>query len=178
VVAKADTETKNRALLGMAAAVRRERAGILAANAEDVAAARAAGLEPAMVDRLTLTDKSVESIAEGLEQVAALAGQSVERVVTVASQVAVQQPLEPQLIALADACGLSPAEWQTLPLLVNPPSLNFVALALLAELHGRCGYFPAHLRLRPVAGSAPRLYEVAEVLDLQGLRDAARERRG
>jgi glutamate-5-semialdehyde dehydrogenase len=72
VVAKADTATKNRALLAMAAAVRRERAGILAANAQDVAAARAAGLEPALVDRLTLTDKSVESMAEGLEQVAAL----------------------------------------------------------------------------------------------------------
>jgi glutamate-5-semialdehyde dehydrogenase len=72
VVAKADTATKNRALLAMAAAVRRERAGILAANAQDVAAARAAGLEPALVDRLTLTDKSVESMAEGLEQVVAL----------------------------------------------------------------------------------------------------------
>ena len=72
VVAKADTATKNRALLAMAAAVRRERAGILAANAQDVAAARAAGLEPALVDRLALTDKSVESMAEGLEQVAAL----------------------------------------------------------------------------------------------------------
>ena len=72
VVAKADTQTKNRALLAMAAAVRRERARILAANAEDVAAACAAGLEPALVDRLTLTDKSVESMAEGLEQVAAL----------------------------------------------------------------------------------------------------------
>jgi glutamate-5-semialdehyde dehydrogenase len=72
VVAKADTATKNRALLAMAAAMRRERAGILAANAQDVAAARAAGLEPALVDRLTLTDKSVESMAEGLEQVVAL----------------------------------------------------------------------------------------------------------
>jgi glutamate-5-semialdehyde dehydrogenase len=72
VVAKADTATKNRALLAMAAAVRRERAGILAANAQDVTAARAAGLEPALVDRLTLTDKSVESMAEGLEQVVAL----------------------------------------------------------------------------------------------------------
>jgi glutamate-5-semialdehyde dehydrogenase len=72
VVAKADTETKNRALRAMAAAVRRERTKILAANAEDVAAARAAGLEPAMVERLALTDKSVESMAEGLEQVAAL----------------------------------------------------------------------------------------------------------
>jgi glutamate-5-semialdehyde dehydrogenase len=72
VAAKADTQTKNRALLAMAAAVRRERAKILAANAEDVAAACAAGLEPALVDRLTLEDKSVESMAEGLEQVAAL----------------------------------------------------------------------------------------------------------
>jgi glutamate-5-semialdehyde dehydrogenase len=56
----------------MAAAVRRERAKLLAANAEDVAEARAAGLESALVDRLTLTDKSVEAMAEGLEQVAAL----------------------------------------------------------------------------------------------------------
>ena len=72
VVAKADTETKNRALRAMAAAVRRERARLLAANAADVAEARGAGLEPALVDRLTLTDKSVEAMAEGLEQVAAL----------------------------------------------------------------------------------------------------------
>jgi glutamate-5-semialdehyde dehydrogenase len=72
VVAKADTDTKNRALHAMAAAVRRRRAEILAANAEDVARARAAGLEPALVDRLALSDKAVETMAEGLEQVAAL----------------------------------------------------------------------------------------------------------
>jgi glutamate-5-semialdehyde dehydrogenase len=72
VVAKADTQTKNRALHAMAAAVRRRRVEILAANAEDVAQARAAGLEPALVDRLMLSDGSVEAMAEGLEQVAAL----------------------------------------------------------------------------------------------------------
>src|SRR5512145_568105 len=72
VVAKADTETKNRALRAIAAAVRRERAKLLEANAADVADARAAGLEPALLDRLTLSDKSVEAMAEGLEQVAAL----------------------------------------------------------------------------------------------------------
>jgi hypothetical protein len=81
-------------------------------------------------------------------------------------------------VVLADEAGLSPAEWQTLSLLVNPPSLNFIAVALLAELHGRCGYFPAHLRIRPVQGSIPPQYEVAEVLDLQSVRDAARNRRG
>jgi hypothetical protein len=113
-----------------------------------------------------------------LQQVETLSGQRVERVVEVHSQIDPQQPVVPQVTALADECGLSPAEWQTLPLLVNPPSLNFVAVALLAELHGRCGYFPAHLRLRPVQGSMAPQYEVAEVLDLQAVRDEARGRRG
>jgi len=106
-----------------------------------------------------------------------LTGRKVERVVEVHTQIDPQQPLVPQVVALADAAGLSPAEWQTLPLLVNPPSLNFIAVALLAELHGRCGYFPAHLRLRPVQGSLPPRYEVAEILDLQAVRDKARKRR-
>jgi hypothetical protein len=113
-----------------------------------------------------------------LERIETLIGQKVERVVEVHSQLDPQQPLVPQAVALADQAGLSPAEWQTLSLLVNPPSLNFIAVALLAELHGRCGYFPAHLRIRPVQGSIPPQYEVAEVLDLQSLRDAARNRRG
>ncbi len=110
-------------------------------------------------------------------QVEALTGQAIERVVDIPSQIDPQQPLAPQVVALADRCGLTPAEWQTLPLLVNPPALNFVAVVLLAELHGRCGYFPAHLRMRPVKGNLPPQYEVAEVLDLQAVRDAARGRR-
>ena len=112
-----------------------------------------------------------------LQQIETLIGQKVERVVEVHSQIDAQQPLVPQVVALADQAGLSPAEWQTLPILVNPPALNFIAVALLAELHGRCGYFPAHLRTRPVQGSIPPQYEVAEVLDLQAVRDAARQRR-
>jgi glutamate-5-semialdehyde dehydrogenase len=72
LVARAETATKNRALAAMAAAVRRDNTKLLAANAEDVAAARAAGKDPAFVDRLTLSDQSVETMARGLEQVAAL----------------------------------------------------------------------------------------------------------
>ncbi len=112
-----------------------------------------------------------------LRQIEMLAGQKVTRVVEVRSQIDPQQPLVPQVVAMADATGLTSAEWQTLPLLVNPPSLNFIAVVLLAELHGRCGYLPAHLRLRPVAGSTPPRYEVAEILNLQAVREAARERR-
>ena len=116
-------------------------------------------------------------ISAHLAQVEALTGQPVERVAEIHTQIDPQQPLAPQAAALADQCGLTPAEWQSAPLLVNPPSLNFVAVALLAELHGRCGYFPAHLRLRPVAGSLPPQYEVAEILDLQAIRDTARRKR-
>jgi hypothetical protein len=110
-------------------------------------------------------------------QVEALTGQAVERVVAVESQIDPQRPLAPQVARMADACGLSPAEWQTLPLLVNPPALNFSAVVLLAELHGRCGNFPPCLRLRPVPERVPRRYEVAEVLDLPTVRDAARGKR-
>src|SRR5258706_417214 len=71
-VARADTAAKDRALVAAAKAVRRDAKKLLAANAEDVKSARAAGKDAAFVDRLTLTDKSVEAMAEGLEQVAKL----------------------------------------------------------------------------------------------------------
>ena len=73
VLARADTAAKNAALLAMASAVRLDEARLLAANAEDVAAARAAGQDPAFVDRLTLTPKTIAAMADGLEEIAALA---------------------------------------------------------------------------------------------------------
>jgi glutamate-5-semialdehyde dehydrogenase len=71
-MAKASTAAKNAALLAMAADIRARQDELLAANAADVAEARANGLEPALLDRLTITAKSVEAMAQGLEQVAAL----------------------------------------------------------------------------------------------------------
>ena len=72
-LARADAATKNKALAAMAAAIRRDAAKLIAANGEDVKTARAGGKDDAFVDRLTLTAKSVESMAQGLEQVASLA---------------------------------------------------------------------------------------------------------
>jgi glutamate-5-semialdehyde dehydrogenase len=72
VLARADTVTKDSALVAAAAAIRRDAARLLAANAEDVAGARANGLEPALLDRLALTAAGVEAMAEGLEQIARL----------------------------------------------------------------------------------------------------------
>ncbi len=78
---------------------------------------------------------------------------------------------------MADRAGLTAVEWHTLPLLVHPPSLNYSAVALLAELHGRCGYFLPVVRLRPVPESLPPRFEVAEVVNLQVLREEARAKR-
>ena len=72
-LASASTADKNAALCAMAAAIRDRREELLAANARDLEEARAAGLEPAMIDRLTLNAKGIEAMAQGLEQVAALA---------------------------------------------------------------------------------------------------------
>ena len=70
--ARAATAAKNTALLAMARAIRERSAELLEANAADVAEARASGLDAAMIDRLTLSADSVEAMALGLEQVAAL----------------------------------------------------------------------------------------------------------
>src|SRR2546427_7814292 len=71
-VARANTAAKNQALLAAAKAVRRDAKKLLAANAEDVKLAKAAGKDAAFIDRLTLTEKTIEAMAQGLEQVAKL----------------------------------------------------------------------------------------------------------
>ncbi|WP_034295321.1 glutamate-5-semialdehyde dehydrogenase [Herbaspirillum sp. RV1423] len=71
-MAKADTAAKNRALALIAAAIRRDADALRAANQQDLAAARDNGLSDAMLDRLTLSDKAIATMAEGLEQIVAL----------------------------------------------------------------------------------------------------------
>ena len=71
-MARAETAVKNRALTLIAAAIRRDAEALRAANALDLAAARANGLSEAMLDRLTLSDKAIATMAEGLEQIATL----------------------------------------------------------------------------------------------------------
>lgn len=71
-LALADRASKDRALLEMAKALRENRAGIMAANAEDMAAAKARGLSAALLDRLMLDEKRIEAMATGLEEIAAL----------------------------------------------------------------------------------------------------------
>ena len=71
-LARADTAAKNRALMAIAAALRRDAPALAEANARDVDRAKAVGHDAAFVDRLTLTPKTNEAMARGLEEIAAL----------------------------------------------------------------------------------------------------------
>jgi hypothetical protein len=115
--------------------------------------------------------------AEQRQQIEAHAGQPIQRLIERMAQFDTTQPFAEQVAALVDKLGLTPAEWQQAAIVVVPPSLNFGAAVLLAELHGRCGYFPPIVRTRPVPDSLPPRYEVAEIINLQSLRDAARKKR-
>ena len=71
-LARADTAAKNRALEAAAEALLDREKSILAANAQDVKAARAEGNDDAFIERLALTAKAIEAMAEGLREVAKL----------------------------------------------------------------------------------------------------------
>ncbi|HEX8611559.1 MAG TPA: glutamate-5-semialdehyde dehydrogenase [Telluria sp.] len=72
-MARSDSATRNRALLLIADAIVRDSALLRAANQVDLDAAAAAGLAPAMLDRLQLSDKAIETMVEGLRQIVSLA---------------------------------------------------------------------------------------------------------
>lgn len=110
-------------------------------------------------------------------QIEIFAGRKISRLVVAHARFNEQQPFAPQAQALLATIDLTPTQWQSEPILVLLPSLNFIAALLLAELHGRMGYFPPTVRTRPVADSLPRRYEIAEILDLQLVRDRARQQR-
>ncbi len=71
-IAKTETAAKNHALMTMAEVVERDQSRLGEANARDVAAARARGLDAALIDRLTLTPKSIAAMAQGLREIAQL----------------------------------------------------------------------------------------------------------
>jgi glutamate-5-semialdehyde dehydrogenase len=71
-LARADSATKNRALEATAVAIERDAQRLLAANAGDLAAARAKQLDAPLIDRLTLTEQRIAAMADGLRQIVKL----------------------------------------------------------------------------------------------------------
>lgn len=129
------------------------------------------------VEGLTVVNFSHPLTEPQRDQIAVLAGQPVTRVIDVPTHLDEGQPFTPQIAALVETAGLSAEEWQTLPLLVSLPSSAPIVAGLLAYLHGGRGHFLAVPRLRPVRGSVPSTFEIAEIVDLYGGREHARGQR-
>lgn len=114
---------------------------------------------------------------EQKEQIRYLTGKSVREIIEIKAQFDHQLPFTRQINSLVEEICFPSLRWQTESLLINLPSFNVIATLLIAELHGRMGYFPPILRLKPVEGSLPPRFAVAEVINLQNIRETAREKR-
>ena len=114
-----------------------------------------------------LTEQHVQQIEE-------ITQQTVANLFTIKTQFSQYESFAKQASSLLETVPLQSHEWQSANILTNLPSLNHIAAVLLAELHGRMGYFPAIIRIRPMPDTLPPSYEVAEIIHLQGIRDKAR----
>lgn len=112
-----------------------------------------------------------------IEQITSIVGTAPDAIIDIRIQLDLEAAFQPQIVAIVDGLNLTPEQWQTGGWLVALPSLNYAAAVLLAELLGRMGHFPAMLRLRPVAGALVTEYDVAEIVNLEAVRAAARTRR-
>lgn len=112
-----------------------------------------------------------------LADIRRLTDQEIDQILIIPTQFDHARGFEEQVHELLGSVPLTAQQWQTTPILINPPALAPITAVLLAEIHGMTGYFPTILRLRPVSGSTPPKFEVAELINLQAVRDSARGRR-
>lgn len=85
------------------------------------------------------------------------------------------RPYGPQCVDLADKVGLTPSAWKTLPIVVNPPGLCR-AVGVAQRTAWAHGLLSCHCTLTPRRRQHPTRFEFAEIINLQALKDAARER--
>lgn len=112
-----------------------------------------------------------------LEQLAKLIEQPITHIYEVAVQFDTEQAFVPQVVAMVDNLAITSAQWQSEVWLIILPALNFGAAVLLAELHARMGHFPTIIRLKPVQQNFTTQYDVAEIINLEQVRQIARQRR-
>lgn len=110
-------------------------------------------------------------------QIQELSGHSLEKIISLKPHFDEQENFVKQVQALLGEIPLSAQRWQTEAIVINPPALNFITAMVLSDLHGRMGYFPPILRMRPIKDSLTPRYEVAEIINLQELRSLARKSR-
>lgn len=112
-----------------------------------------------------------------ISEIESLTQLKLETVRDVKVQFDVTQDFVPQVLKMVEELAITSQEWQTEAWLLVLPSLNFISAILLAELHGRMGRFPSIIRLRPTANALVSNFEVAEIINLDAVRNTARTRR-
>lgn len=130
-----------------------------------------------MNTRLVLLNFSHPLLPEQINQAQELLGLTVGRAIERQVHFDPHRPFADQSRELVRSVGLTPEEWQAARLVVNLPSLDVIAALVLAEIHGRCGHFPAVVRMRRDQTGAAPVFQVTEIIDLQTLRDEARSER-
>lgn len=110
-------------------------------------------------------------------QIESLTRLKVETVRDVKVQFDVTQEFVTQVVKMVEELAINSEEWQTEAWLLVLPSLNYISAILLAELHGRIGRFPGFIRLRPGTNTLVSSFEVAEIINLDAVRNTARTRR-
>jgi hypothetical protein len=109
-----------------------------------------------------------------LAQAEILLHEPIDRVVNFPCQVDSDTEILPQFNKLMAKLPLNDAELKREPLVVVLPAQNYLAVLVIAYLHGRMGYFPQVIRTRLKATGLLPLHEAAELLDPQAVDDVAK----
>lgn len=115
--------------------------------------------------------------ADDVKDIGVLVKQPLLEIRNIDAQLDPQGDVTAQVEVILDSIGFSSEQWQNTPIIINLPSLNYSAAIMLAMLHGRMGYFPAVLRMRPEPEGLPPRFVVAGIINLQALREKARKGR-
>lgn len=111
---------------------------------------------------------------EQVGQLESLISRNVDEVIDISVQLDFDVSFTEQVRELVGSVGFSNREWSKGDFVVNLPGLSIAAGLVLAEIHGRCGHFPKVIQM---ARSESGEFYVKSVLQLQAVRDLARQRR-
>ncbi len=114
---------------------------------------------------------------EQLKEMELLTNQKVDTLQDISIRLDNDLPFWKQVDDVISMVGYSSQEWQTNTFLIVLPSHSVIAAIVLSELHGRIGYFPCIIRQKPVSKEGPQRFEIAEIVDLQNIRNQARQTR-
>lgn len=125
---------------------------------------------------LTVVNLSHPLSDQQLEQLARHTELPIGRIIQPDNQIDLGHDVPAQVSEMVDGVGLTSEQWQTEPIVVVLPGLSISAAVLMAEIHGRTGYFPTVAMVRRADGPVPR-FEVGGVISLQTVREQARRKR-